>query len=111
MPTAATTRMPRATMERLRLGMHMPPLDQTRRNHGEDEVHDGEQPQTPPRKRHLPGAGAELVDADDAVNCEIGRERVAGGLDRLRDRLLRPSEAGQKELRQAGGEEDEHRRL
>jgi hypothetical protein len=37
--------------------------------------------------RHLPQAGAQLVDADDAVDREIRREYLTVGKDRIGEQL------------------------
>jgi hypothetical protein len=42
---------------------------------------------------------AELIDADDTVDREIGGKDHAGNSHRLGDRFARPSKAGREELR------------
>src|SRR5262249_46382713 len=69
---AATTMTPSATMRAgLRLGMRAPPLDEKRGNHRKHEVDSGKGPEAAPVMRHLPQAGAQLIDADEAVDGEV----------------------------------------
>src|SRR6516165_10128443 len=78
-PTTAR-RNPNATIRAgLRLAMYTPPSDDKRGPHGEREIEDGQAPEATPVVRHLPQAGAQLVDTDDAIDCEIRREYVAVG--------------------------------
>src|SRR5262245_44718743 len=109
---AATTRRPSAMMRRrLRLAIRMPPVDQMRRKHREQEIYDCQEPKAGPSVRHLPQARTELVDAHDAVDREIGGKDLARGEHRPGDRLARPGESGREELRQAGRDEDQKRHL
>ena len=89
------------------------PLRLTRNggHHREREIDDRQAPEPAPIARHLPEGGAQLIDADDAVDREIRREDIARGEHRLGDRFARPGETRQEELRQAGAEEDERRGL
>src|SRR5215470_11627029 len=97
----------------LLLGMGQIPslLDDMRRNDGEREVDDGQEPQSAPILRYFGKAGTQLIDADNAVDREIDREDMAGDEHCMGDRFGRPGEPCEEELRQAGGEEDEGRRL
>src|SRR6516164_3285229 len=110
-PTAA--RMTPSAMKRagLRLAMYPPPSDDKRGHHREREIEDGQAPDTTPVVRHLPQAGAHLVDADDAVDREIRREYVTVGKNRIGDRFARPGKACHEKLRKARAEEDERRGL
>src|SRR5262249_44715850 len=111
-PTPAATRTrPTATMMTGLLAMRPPPLDQEDGHHRQREIDDRQNPETAPVARHLPQAGAELIDAHEAVDREIRREDIADGLHPLGDRFARPGEAGQEELRQAGADEDQRRGL
>src|SRR5262249_30132995 len=107
---AATSGRPSAPM-RPRLAMHPPPLDKKRGHHRERAIADRLPPQPTPIVPHLPQARPQLVHANDAVDREVGREDVARREHRFGDRFARPGEAGEEELRHAGAEEDEHRRL
>src|SRR5262245_52866429 len=103
---------PSATMRvGLRLGMRAPPLDEKRGNHRKHEVDSGKGPEAAPVMRHLPQAGAQLIDADEAVDGEVRGEYGARGKHGLGDRFARPGKAGQEELWKARAEEDERRRL
>src|SRR5262252_3659101 len=93
------------------LAMRPPPHDDACRDHRQHKIDDGHEPQPSPLMCHLPGSRAELIDADEAGDGEVGREHIAYGADRIADCLAWPGEPGQEELRQAGGEEDEHRGL
>src|SRR5262249_8043648 len=93
------------------LAMGVPPLDQSRRDHGERKIDEHKDPQSLPVARNLPEARTQLVDAHDSVDREIGGEDGPDGLRWVGDSFARPSEAGQEELRQAGAEEDERRRF
>src|SRR5262245_47788865 len=64
----------------LPLAMHLPPPDQKCRHHREREIDDREAPQSAPIAQELPQPGAELIDANDAVDREIRREDAAYGL-------------------------------
>src|SRR5262245_32441729 len=86
-------------------------LDDMRRDDGEREVHDRQEPQSAPILCHLGKARTQLIDADDAVDRKVDREDMAGDEHCMRYRFGRPGEPCEKELRQAGGEEDEGRRL
>src|SRR4051812_17393580 len=111
-PTPAATRTPLSTTIRLRASaMGAPPLDQGCRHDGEHEVDERKDPQPKPVTRNLPQACAQLVDADDAVDREIGGEDGPDGQHRLGDPFIGPGEAGQEELRQAEADKDERRRL
>src|SRR5262249_4766281 len=105
---AATTMTPSATMRAgLRLGMRAPPLDEKRGNHRKHEVDSGKGPEAAPVMRHLPQAGAQLIDADEAVDGEVRGEYGARGKHGFGDRFARPGKAGQEELWKARAEEDE----
>src|SRR5262249_2743197 len=95
----------------LRLAVGLPPLDEKRGNHREREVDDGLSPQSAPVVRPLPEAGAELIDANHPVDGVIRREYVAASKHGFWDCFARPGKARQEELRKAGAEEDERRRL
>src|SRR3954447_1135738 len=88
-----------------------PPCNEMRRDRSQDEITERQSPEPAPVLRHLPQARPQLADAHDAVDREIRRKDVARRLHRGRDGLTRPRKAGEKELRQAGGQEDEGRRL
>src|SRR5712671_336291 len=107
---AATRTRPTAMITGL-LAMRPPPLHKERGHHREREIDDRQNPQAPPVARHLPQACAQLVDAHESVDREIRRKDIAEGPHRLGDRFARPGEAGQEQLRQAGGEEDQRRGL
>src|SRR5262245_16823268 len=97
---AATSSRPSTMMTAdLRLAMRLPPLAHKRRQHREREISGGEEPQAPPVVHHLPQAGAELIDAHDAIDREIRGEDGADGEQRLGDYLARPRETGQEKLR------------
>ena len=51
--------------------------------------------------RDLPDAGAELVDAHEAVDGGVGGENPAERKGHVRNRFAWPREAGHEELRQA----------
>src|SRR5262245_35728798 len=109
---AAASRRPSAMIRGCPgLAIRLPPFGQTRRNDCEREVADGEEPEASPGVRHVPEIRAQLANADDGVDREIGREDMAGGEHRPGDRFAWPREAGQEELRQTGGQEDKHRRI
>src|SRR6516164_4243573 len=112
-PVPITRTMRPSAMMRavLALAIHLPPLDQKRGYHCEQEIYDREAPQPTPIASHLPKAGAQLIDANNAVDREIRREDVAHGVYRLGDRLAWPGKPRQKQLRQAGAEEDQRRGL
>src|SRR5262249_51074255 len=97
----------------LPLAMRQVPLllDDMRPDDGEREVDDGQEPQSAPILCHLGKARTQLIDADDAVDRELDREDMAGDEHCMRDRFARPGEPCEEELRQAGCEEDEGRRL
>ena len=59
--------------------------------------------------RDLPDAGTELIDAHEAVDRGVGGEYPTQRDGRVGDCFARPCEAGSKELRQAGCQEDEGR--
>ena len=82
-----------------------------RRNRSEREIDNGLGPEAAPVARHLPQGCAQLINAHHAVDGQIRREYVARGEDRLGDCFARPGKARQEELRKAGSEEDERRRL
>src|SRR5262245_66676581 len=90
------------------LGMPMPPCGERRRYQREREIDDDQQPEPAPGMRDLEEARAELVDAHDAVDREIGGEHITRGEHRRGDRLARTGKTGQTELRQAGREEEAH---
>src|SRR5258705_6518575 len=109
---AAARRRPSTIIRGCRgLAIRVPPFDQTCGNDCEHEVADGEEPKASPGVRHVPKICAQLANADDAVDREIGRKDMPGGEHRPGDRFARPGEAGQEELGQTGGEEDQHRRV
>src|ERR1043166_7107089 len=90
-PTPAATRMrPSAVMVTDRLAMRPSPLHEERGHHREREIDHRQNPQAPPVARHLPQAGAQLVDAHQSVDREIGGEDVTDGLHGLGDRFARP---------------------
>src|SRR3974377_1012840 len=97
---------PSTAMRGLPLAIGMPPLDESRRDHREDEIDAREDPQRAPVARHLPQARAQLVDADHAIDREIRREDITCRLHRLGDRLARPGETPPKKLRKTGGEKN-----
>src|SRR5262245_39933264 len=107
-PTQAATKTTPSTRIR-RLAMGGSPLDQGHGHHCKREISDRKDPQSRPVTPDLPQARAQLVDTNEAVDREIRREDGPGGLNRFGDRLARPGEAGQEELRQAGAEENERR--
>src|SRR5262245_51529047 len=110
-PTASAT-MPNALIRpSLPLTMHLPPLDQKCRHHRECEIDDREAPQSAPIADELPQGGAQLIDANEAVDREIRREDAADGLHPFGNHLARPRKPGQEELRQAGADEDQRRGL
>src|SRR5882757_10528628 len=106
---AATTMTPSAMIQRLAMGL--PPLDQRRRHHGKREIDECQDPQPAPVAHHLPQARTQLADAHHAVDREIRGKDVPDLLHRLGYSLERPGEPRQEELRQAGAEEDQRRRL
>src|SRR5215475_1756062 len=109
---AAITTTPSAIMRvGRRLGMHAPPPDEKRGNHREREVDHGKCPEAAPIARHFPQAGAQLIDAHEAVDGEVRRKYGACGPHGPGDCLARPGKAGQEKLRKARTEEDERRRL
>src|SRR5262249_5749183 len=108
-PTPAATRTRPAVMMVARLAMRLPPLDQECGHHRDHEIDRRQNPKAAPVVRHLPEAGAQLVDAHEPIDREIGRKDVADGPHLLRDHLARPGKPGQEELRQAGTEEDQSR--
>src|SRR5262245_32707571 len=109
---AAIMTTPSAMMRAgLRLAMQLPPLDEERRKHREREVNHGKSPEAAPIARHLPQAGAQLIDAHDAVDREIRGKYGACGPHRPGDRFARPGKACHEKLRKARAEEDERRRL
>jgi len=83
----------------LRLAIYPPPSDDKRGYHREHEIEEGQAPEAAPVVRHLPQAGAQLVDADDAVDREIRREYVTVGKNRIGEQLHidRPELAGIRE--------------
>src|SRR5262249_20262386 len=95
----------------LRLAMNPSPSDDKRGHHREREIEDGQAPEAAPVVRHLPQAGAQLVDADDAVDRKIRREYVAVGKNGIGDRFARPGKACHEKLRKACAEENERRGL
>src|SRR5262245_44546746 len=97
----------------LLLGMcQVPPLlDDIRRHDGEREVDDRQNPKSAPILCHLRKARTQLIDADNAIDREVDREDIASNLRRPGHRFAWPGEPREEELRQAGGEEDEGRRL
>src|SRR5262245_25869595 len=82
------------------LAIRVPPFAHARRKDCEREVADGQDPEASPGVCHVPEIGAQLANADDRVDREIGREDTAGGEHRPGDRFARPGKAGQEELRQ-----------
>src|ERR1700722_18546612 len=99
--------MRRSTMMRLAMGSPWP--HQKCGDDREREIDRGQRPQTAPIVKYLPQRGAQLIDANDAVDGEVRWEDVTQGLHRFWYRLARPRETGQEELRQAGAEEDQGR--
>src|SRR6516162_4272265 len=101
--TPTTARMMPNPMMRagLRLAMYPPPSDDKRGYHREREIEGGQAPEAAPVVGHLLQAGAQLVDADDAVDREIRREYVAVGQNGIGDRFTRPGKAGHEKLRKA----------
>src|SRR5215468_1523413 len=69
-PAPAAARRRPSTMTRgwPWLAIRVPPLEKTRRNDGEREVTDGQEPEPSPVVRHFPKTRAQLVDAHDAVD-------------------------------------------
>ena len=61
--------------------------------------------------RNLGETRAELVDAHEAVDREVGGENASPRQHRIRDGLARPGKADDEELRNAGGEKQQHRGL
>src|SRR5262245_64387278 len=109
---AAITTTPSAIMcAGRRLAMRLPPPDEKRGNHREREVDHGKCPEAAPIARHFPQAGAQLIDAHDAVDREVRRKYGACGPHGPGDRFARPGKAGQEKLRKARAEKDERRRL
>src|SRR5262245_17190652 len=108
-PPAATRAARPSHARRRRLANVPPPPNHGHRRRREREVDGGKDAEPGPIARHLPQRRAELVDADDSVDREIGGEDSPRDLDHLRDGLARPGETGREELRQAGSEEDEGR--
>src|SRR5262245_39049314 len=109
---AAITTMPSAVMVAdPRLAMQLPPLDEKRGNHRKHEVDSGKGPEAEPVMRHLPQAGAQLIDSDEALDGEVRGEYGARGKHGHGDRFARPRKAGHEELRKARAEEDERRSL
>src|SRR5258707_5224866 len=90
----------------LALRMSLSSLDGKRRDHGEREIGERQTPQSEPIMRDLPDAGAELVDAYEAVNRGVGGEKPAERNGGVRDCLARPGEAGGEEMGQAGCKEE-----
>src|SRR5262249_8155211 len=109
-PAATKTKATAMTFAGL-LAMRLPPLDEECGHDGEHEIDDRQNPQTAPVARHLPQAGAELVDAHQPVDREIRRPDIADRLCPLGDRLARPGKTGQEQLWDAGAEEDQGRGL
>src|SRR5215468_881980 len=110
-PAARMMRPNAAIPPDVRLSMRLPPLHQKRRQHREREVDDGKRPQAAPVARHFPQACAQLIDADDAIDCEIRGEYVADSEDGLWNRFPRPGKSGQEQLRKARAEKDKRRSL
>src|SRR5215472_11030362 len=96
---------------RLALRMSLSSQNCRCRDHGEYEIADRQEPETEPRMRDFPDVGAELVDAHDAIDREVGREQPAERLGHLGNGLARPGEAGHEELRQAGCQQKDGRVL
>src|SRR5262249_51168379 len=86
-------------------------LDDIRGRDGQREIDHGQEPEPAPILRDFGEACTQLIDADDAVDRELDREDMAGDEHCMRNRFARPGEPCEEELRQAGGEEDEGRRL
>src|SRR5262245_27993247 len=76
MPAAMSTKAAAMMVARF-LAMRLPPLDDERGHHCEHEIDRRHDPQTAPVARHVPQAGAELVDARYPVDCEIRRKNMA----------------------------------
>src|SRR5262245_15536154 len=89
----------------------LPALDDCGGSNGEREIDDCEAPETAPIARHLPEARAHLIEPNDTVDRKIGWKDVARGLYPLGDGLSRPRIPGEEELRQAGAQKNEGRRL
>src|SRR5262245_11571726 len=66
-PTAMTTSL---------LAIDLPPFQEEHGHRCQHEIDDCQNPQAPPVARHLPKARAQLVDAHEAVNREIGGEDI-----------------------------------
>src|SRR5262249_45404548 len=98
-PTPAATRTRPAVMMGARLGMRLSPFDHECGHHREREIDRRQNPEAAPVVRHLPKAGAQLVDAHESINREIGRKDVANGPHLLGDRFARPGKPGHEELR------------
>src|SRR5262245_25125821 len=111
-PAPAAMRLtPTAMMAMRVLGMCPSPLDHERGHHCEREIDGRQDPKAAPGARHLPQACAELIDADDTVDGEIGWKYVARGKDVRGDCFARPGKTGQEQLRQAGAQKNECRGL
>src|SRR5262249_49550532 len=110
--TAASTRAP--PMRRLTRsldGMGGPPAANRGARNGEHEIgqHQGEDAE--PVVRDIGEAGAHLVDSHQPVDAVLGREDLADEPHRRRNRLDRPGDADEEELRQRGGEEEHDSRF
>src|SRR5262249_29226643 len=92
-PAATSTRMPAAMIARF-LAMRLPPLDDERGHHCEPEIDGRHDRETTPVARHVPQAGAELVDARDPVDGEIRRKDMAEGPHPLAGDRARPGARG-----------------
>src|SRR5262245_49032199 len=108
-PAAAVSMNAMTLYSCFRLAIYAPPLHESCRRHRKDEIDNGEEPEAAPVVHYVPQACAELVDAVDSVDRQIGGKDHSGGAHRLGDRFARPRETGREELRQAGAEEDECR--
>src|SRR5262249_37044911 len=109
---AAAIARPSTTMPASRrLAMHASPPDHGRGNHREHEIDDGQYPEAPPVVNDLPQARAQLIDAHDAIDGEIGRKDVAHGKNGFGDCFARPGKTRQEQLRKRRAEEDEGRGL
>src|ERR1700733_6766287 len=97
-----------ATMAaRLALRMSLSSLDGKRRDHGECEIGQRQTPQSEPVMRDFPDGRTQLVDAYEAIDCEVGGENPTECYGYVGDGFARPCEAGHEELRQAGREEQD----
>src|SRR3984885_5231419 len=95
----------------LDMRMLLSSLDGECRDYGEREIGQGQAPQTEPIVPDFPDVGAQLVDANQAINREIRGENPTQRDGRVGDGLARPCEAGGEKLGQAGCEKKQGRVL